>query len=44
MSRRRHPAASATIAAAMSLAELEQWLRGRAERRPVAISMPMLDG
>jgi uncharacterized protein len=44
MSQRRHPAASATTAAAMSLAELEQWLRGRAERRPVATSMPMLNG
>ena len=44
MSRRRHPAPSATTAAAMSLAELVRWLRGRAERRPVATSMPMLDG
>ena len=44
MSRRRHPAPSATTAAAMSLAELDRWLRGRAERRPVATSMPMLDG
>jgi len=38
MSRRRHPAASATTAAAMSLAELERWLRDRAARRPVATS------
>jgi uncharacterized protein len=44
MSRRRHPAASATTAAAMSLAELERWLRDRAARRPVATSMPTLDG
>jgi uncharacterized protein len=44
MSRRRHPAQAATKAAAMSLAELEQWLRRRAERRPVATSLPMLDG
>jgi uncharacterized protein len=44
MSRRRHPAPSATTAAAMSPAELERWLQDRAERRPVATSMPMLDG
>jgi len=44
MSRRRHPAASATPAAAMSFAELERWLRDRAARRPVATSMPTLDG
>ena len=44
MSRRRHRASSSTTAAAMSLAELERWLQGRAERRPVATSMPMLDG
>jgi uncharacterized protein len=44
MSRRRHPTSSSTAAAAMSLAELERWLQGRAERRPVATSMPMLDG
>jgi uncharacterized protein len=28
----------------MSLAELERWLRGRAERHPVAASLPVLDG
>ena len=44
MSRRRHPASSSTTAGAMSLAELEHWLRGRAKRRPVATSVPMLDG
>jgi uncharacterized protein len=44
MSRRRHPAPSATTAAAMSPAELERWLQDRTERRPVATSMPMLDG
>jgi uncharacterized protein len=44
MSRHRRPASSSTAAAAMSLAELERWLQGRAERRPVATSMPMLDG
>ena len=44
MSRRRHPAPSATTVDAMSLAELERWLHGRAERRPLATSMPTLDG
>jgi uncharacterized protein len=44
MSRRRHPASSSTAAAAMSLAELERWLQSRAERRPVATNMPVLDG
>ena len=44
MSRRRHPVSSSTTAAAMSLAELERWLQGRAERRPVAAGMPVLDG
>jgi uncharacterized protein len=32
------------MAAAMSLAELQRWLQGRAERRPVAAGMPVLDG
>jgi uncharacterized protein len=31
-------------AAAMPLAELERWLQARAERRPVATSLPVLDG
>jgi uncharacterized protein len=44
MSRRRDAAASATTTAAMSLAELERWLQERAEQRPVATSVPMLDG
>ena len=44
MSRRRHPASSSTTAAAMPLAQLERWLQDRAERRPVATSLPMLDG
>ena len=44
MSRRRHPAQAATKAAVMSLAELDRWLQDRAERRPVATSLPMLDG
>ncbi len=42
MSRRRQRASSAT--AAMSLQELERWLQARAERRPVATSIAMLDG
>ncbi|HSS92719.1 MAG TPA: UPF0149 family protein [Candidatus Dormibacteraeota bacterium] len=44
MSRRRHPASSSTTAVAMSLAQLERWLQDRTERRPVATSMPVLDG
>src|SRR5260370_38631096 len=44
MSRRRHPARSQTTVDAMSLAELERWLQDRTERRPVATSLPMLDG
>jgi len=44
MSRRRHPAPSATTVDAMSLAELERWLRDRAGRRPVATSIATLDG
>jgi uncharacterized protein len=43
MSRRRHQASSIT-AAAMPLHELEQWLQQRAERRPAATSVAMLDG
>ena len=44
MSRRRHPAPSATTVDAMSFAELERWLRDRAGRRPVATSIATLDG
>ncbi len=44
MSRRRHPASPSTTAAAMSLAQLERWLQDRTERRPVATSLPVLDG
>src|SRR5450631_2230440 len=44
MSRRRHSASSSTTAAAMSLAQLERWLQDRAEWRPVATSLPVLDG
>lgn len=32
------------VAAAMPFVELERWLQNRADRRPVAISVPMLDG
>src|SRR6516162_11186479 len=42
MSRRRHRASSAP--AAMPLDELEQWLQARAERRPMATCIAMLDG
>ena len=31
-------------AAAMSLVQLERWLQDRVERRPVATSLPVLDG
>ncbi len=44
MSGRRHPAQAATTTDATSLAELDRWLQDRAKRRPVATSMPMLDG
>jgi uncharacterized protein len=44
MSRRRDKASSSMAAAAMSLVQLERWLQDRAERRPVATSLPMLDG
>ena len=43
MSPRRDPASSST-ALAMPLEELERWLQARAERRPVATSIAMLDG
>jgi uncharacterized protein len=43
MSRRRHRAPSA-MDAAMPLQELERWLQERAERRPAATSIAMLDG
>ena len=42
MSRRRHRASSAP--AAIPLDELEQWLQARAERRPIATCIAMLDG
>ena len=44
MSRRRDKASSSMAAAAMSLVQLERWLQDRTERRPVATSMPVLDG
>jgi uncharacterized protein len=43
MSRRRHRASSATVAA-MPLQELERWLQDRAEQRPAATNIAMLDG
>jgi uncharacterized protein len=43
MSRRRRRAPSA-MDAAMPLQELERWLQERAERRPAATSIAMLDG
>jgi uncharacterized protein len=43
MSRRRHRAPSA-MDAATPLQELERWLQERAERRPAATSIAMLDG
>jgi uncharacterized protein len=44
MSRRRDKASSSMAAAAMSLVQLERWLQDRTERRPVATSLPVLDG
>src|SRR5271155_1894482 len=42
MSRRPHRPSSAPLA--MALDELGRWLEQRAERRPVATSIPTLDG
>jgi len=44
MSAHRHSESPSMAAAAMPLAELERWLQDRADRRPVATSLPMLDG
>src|SRR6202040_1316381 len=44
MSRRRDKASPSMAAAAMSLVQLERWLQARVERRPVATSLPVLDG
>jgi uncharacterized protein len=44
MSRRRDKASSSMAAAAMSLVQIERWLQDHTERRPVATSLPVLDG
>jgi uncharacterized protein len=44
MSSGHDAAASAMAEAAMPLDQLEQWLQARADRRPAAASIPMLDG
>ena len=44
MSANRHSESPLMVAAALPFAELERWLQNRADRRPVAISVPMLDG
>jgi hypothetical protein len=44
MSPHCHSESPSMAAAAMPLAELERWLQDRADRRPVAASIPMLDG
>ena len=44
MSPDRHSESPAMAAAAMPLEELERWLQDRADRHPVATSIPMLDG
>ena len=44
MSPRRHSASPSMTAPAMPLEELERWLQDCADRRPVATSIPMLDG
>lgn len=44
MSANRQPKSPAMAAAAMQLPELGRWLQNRADRGPVASSIPMLDG
>ncbi|MCP1729093.1 uncharacterized protein ABIF38_008591 [Bradyrhizobium japonicum] len=44
MSPRRPKASSSMAAAAMPLAELEQWLQARVDQHPAATGLPMLDG
>jgi uncharacterized protein len=44
MSAHRHSESPSMAAAAMPFAELERWLQDQAARRPVATSVPMLDG
>lgn len=44
MSARRRPASSSMAAVAMPLDELDRWLQERADQRPAATSIPMLNG
>ena len=44
MSSRRHTPSASMAKAAMPLDELDQWLRGRADRQPAATNLSMLDG
>jgi uncharacterized protein len=44
MSAHRHSESPSMAAAAMPLPELDRWLQDRADRHPVATSIPMLDG
>jgi uncharacterized protein len=44
MSTNRQSESPTMVAAAMPLPELERWLQDRTSRRPVATSIPMLDG
>jgi uncharacterized protein len=44
MSANRRSESLSMVAATMPLAELERWLQDRADPRPVATSLPMLDG
>jgi Uncharacterised protein family (UPF0149) len=44
LSLHRHSESPSMAAAAMPLPELERWLQERADRRPVAANVPMLDG
>jgi uncharacterized protein len=44
MSAHSHSESPSMAAAAMPLPELERWLQDGADRRPVAASVPMLDG
>jgi uncharacterized protein len=44
MSAHRHSESPSMVAAPMPLPELDRWLQDRADRHPVATSIPMLDG
>jgi len=44
MSRHRQSASSSIAAAVMPFQQLERWLQTRADRRPAATSVPVLDG